>query len=53
MVEHNITENIIVVNAKPTNINERMAKYHAKGLSIAAIQDYKIVRAKGNVCMGR
>ncbi len=46
-VENNITGNLIVNDAPPNTILERMAKYKVKGLSIAVIQDYKIAWAKG------
>lgn len=46
-VENNITGNLIVNDARPNTILERMAKYKVKGLSIAVIQDHKIAWAKG------
>lgn len=46
-VEHNITGSVIINDAKPGTIIERMAKYNVKGLSIAVIHDYKIAWAKG------
>lgn len=46
-VENNITGNIIINNEKPDNIEQRMAKYNVKGMSIAVIHNYKIVWAKG------
>jgi len=46
-VEHNITGRVILNNAPPSTIAERMAKYKVKGMSIAVIHDYKIAWAKG------
>ena len=46
-VENNITGNVIVNEAPPSTLTERMAKYNVKGLSMAVIYDYKIVWAKG------
>lgn len=46
-VETNITGGLIVNDEKPATIQERMAKYKVKGLSIAVIHNYKIVWAKG------
>ncbi len=46
-VENNITGRIILNDDQPSTIIERMAKYNLKGMSIAVIQDYKIVWAKG------
>jgi len=46
-VENNITGRVILNNAPPSTIAERMAKYKVKGMSIAVIHDYKIVWAKG------
>jgi CubicO group peptidase (beta-lactamase class C family) len=46
-VESNITGPIIINNEKPNTIEERMAKYKIKGLSIAVIHNYKLVWAKG------
>lgn len=46
-VENNITGRIILNDDQPSTITERMAKYNLKGMSIAVIQDYKIVWAKG------
>jgi CubicO group peptidase (beta-lactamase class C family) len=46
-VENNITGRIILNDDRPSTITERMAKYNLKGMSIAVIQDYKIVWAKG------
>lgn len=46
-VEHNIIGSVIINDAKPGTIIERMAKYNVKGLSIAVIHDYKIAWAKG------
>jgi CubicO group peptidase (beta-lactamase class C family) len=46
-VETNITGSLLVNDEKPSTIQERMAKYKVKGLSIAVIHNYKIVWAKG------
>jgi CubicO group peptidase (beta-lactamase class C family) len=46
-VENNITSNIIINDEKPSSIEERMAKYNVKGISIAVIHNYKIAWAKG------
>lgn len=46
-VETNITGNLLVNDEKPATIQERMAKYKVKGMSIAVIHNYKIVWAKG------
>lgn len=46
-VETNITGGLIVNDEKPSTIQERMAMYKIKGLSIAVIHNYKIVWAKG------
>lgn len=46
-VESNITGPIIINNEKPNTIEERLARYNIKGLSIAVIQNYKIAWAKG------
>jgi CubicO group peptidase (beta-lactamase class C family) len=46
-VEENITGNILLNDEQPSTILERMAKYNVKGMSMAVIQDYKIVWAKG------
>jgi len=46
-VETNITGGLLVNDEKPATIQERMAKYKVKGMSIAVIHDYKIVWAKG------
>jgi CubicO group peptidase (beta-lactamase class C family) len=46
-VENNITSNIIINNEKPNTIDERMAKYNIKGISIAVIHNYKVEWAKG------
>lgn len=46
-VENNITGNVILNDAPPSTIIERMAKYKVKGVSIAVIHDYKIAWAKG------
>jgi CubicO group peptidase (beta-lactamase class C family) len=45
-VENNLAERVII-NGKGHNIEERMAHYNVKGLSIAVVHDYKIVWAKG------
>ncbi len=46
-VENNITGRIILNDEQPSTIIERMAEYNLKGMSIAVINDYKIVWAKG------
>lgn len=46
-VESNITGPILINDEKPNTIEERMAKYQIKGLSIAVIHNYKIAWAKG------
>lgn len=46
-VEQNVTGSIVVSDEKPSTIQDRMAKYKVKGVSMAVIQDYKIVWAKG------
>jgi len=46
-VENNITGNLILNDEKPSTIIERMEKYNVKGVSIAVIDDNKIVWAKG------
>jgi len=46
-VENNITGNVVINDARPSTIAERMAKYNVKGMSMAVIYDYKIVWAKG------
>ena len=46
-VESNITSNIIINDEKPNTIDERMAKYNIKGISIAVVHNYKIEWAKG------
>ena len=46
-VESNITSNIIINDEKPSRIEERMAKYNIKGISIAVVHNYKIEWAKG------
>lgn len=46
-VENNITGQVILNDARPSTIAEKMAKNKVKGLSIAVIQDYKIAWAKG------
>lgn len=45
-IENNVTGPFIL-NDRPNTIAERMAGYKVKGMSIAVIQDYKIVWAKG------
>ncbi len=45
-VENNLAERVII-NGKPGNIFDRMNHYNVKGLSIAVVQNYKIVWAKG------
>lgn len=45
-VENNLAGRIII-NGKPYNILDRMAFYKVKGLSIAVVENYKIVWAKG------
>ncbi len=45
-VENNLFGRVIL-NGKPDNIVDRMAYYKVKGLSIAVINDYKLVWAKG------
>lgn len=46
-VENNVNGSLILNNAKPATIAERMAKYKVNGMSIAVIHDYKIAWAKG------
>ena len=46
-IENNITGNLLLNDERPGTIAERMAKYNVKGVSIAVIQDYKMVWAKG------
>ncbi|MFN8320813.1 MAG: serine hydrolase [Saprospiraceae bacterium] len=46
-VENNICSNILINDEKPVNILDRMALYNVKGLSLAVIQDHKVVWAKG------
>lgn len=46
-VENGIVGDIIINDAPPDNILDRMAKYKVKGMSIAVIHDYKIEWAKG------
>lgn len=46
-VEQNIAGSILLNDEQPSTITERMAKYKVKGMSMAVIQDYKIVWAKG------
>jgi len=46
-VESNITGPILINDEKPNTMEERMAKYQIKGLSIAVIHNYKIAWAKG------
>lgn len=45
-VENNLAERVII-NGKPGNILDRMAHDNVKGLSIAVVQNYKIIWAKG------
>ena len=45
-VENNLAGRIII-DGKPFNLEERMQHYNVKGLSIAVVEDYKIVWAKG------
>jgi CubicO group peptidase (beta-lactamase class C family) len=37
----------VIINGKPDNILDRMAFYKVKGLSIAVIENYKVIWAKG------
>ena len=46
-MENNICSNILINDEKPVNILDRMALYNVKGLSLAVIQDHKVVWAKG------
>lgn len=46
-VENNVTGNLILNDEPPSTILERMQKYNVKGVSIAVIEDYKVVWAKG------
>jgi len=46
-VENNITGNLLINNQRPGTMDERMAKYKVKGLSIAVIDNNKIAWAKG------
>lgn len=46
-VENNITGQVILNDARPSTIAEKMAKNKVKGLSIAVIHEYKIAWAKG------
>ena len=46
-VEKNLTGRIIFEGDAPMNLQERMAFYKIKGLSMAVIQNYKIIWAKG------
>ncbi len=41
-VENNLTENIQFAESGPMNLQQQMAHYKVKGLSIAVIKDYKI-----------
>ncbi|EDM34713.1 putative beta-lactamase [Pedobacter sp. BAL39] len=45
-VESNLSDRILIKGTTPMNIEERMAHYHVKGLSIAVIRDYKLEWAK-------
>src|SRR5688500_2450578 len=45
-VENNLAGRI-KVNGKSYNLQERMAHYNVKGLSLAVVHDYKVVWAKG------
>lgn len=45
--ENNIEGSLMLNDERPGTITERMAKYNVKGVSIAVIQDYKMVWAKG------
>jgi CubicO group peptidase (beta-lactamase class C family) len=45
-VENNLGGRVII-NGKPFNIFDRMAEYKVKGVSIAVIQNYKLLWAKG------
>lgn len=46
-VESSLTTNLILNDETPATITQRMAEYNVKGMSIAVINDYKIVWAKG------
>lgn len=46
-VENSIYGNVIINDAPPSTIAERMAKYNVKGMSIAVIHNYKVDWAKG------
>ena len=46
-VENNICGSILLNGEKPVSMLERMAKYNVKGLSIAVIENYQVVWAKG------
>ena len=46
-VENSITTNLILNNEPPSSIDQRMAEYNVKGMSIAVIHDFKVVWAKG------
>lgn len=46
-VENNITGNLILNDEKPYTITDRMQKYNVKGVSIAVIDQHKVVWAKG------
>ena len=46
-VENSLTSNLILNNEPPASIEQRMAQYNVKGMSIAVIHDYKIAWAKG------
>lgn len=45
-VENNLSSRLIL-NDKPDNILDRMAHYNVKGVSIAVIENYKVIWAKG------
>ena len=45
-VENNLAGRL-VIDSKPYNIQDRMSHYNVKGLSIAVVQNYKVVWAKG------
>ena len=45
-VENNLSGRIII-DGKPYNILDRMAHFKVKGLSMAVVQNYKVVWAKG------
>ncbi|MBL0316778.1 MAG: serine hydrolase [Flavobacteriales bacterium] len=46
-VESSLTTNLVLNGEPPATIPQRMAEYNVKGMSIAVINDYKIVWAKG------